>query len=284
MTQNISYNQAVTKHTTSSILAGNGGPIEVPAFSTTINGDDDTEHPVTMSSLEIAELTGKRHDNVARDIRTMLESLDLPHLSFEGGYKDLNNQERMCFNLPRDLTETLITGYSIPLRHKVVVRLRELETKAAKPPAFILPDFTNPVVAARAWATEFEGRTLALEIVKERDEKIAKDAPKVKVFNKFIASGGLYGFQEFCTQLSVNQRTIKLWLRDIKWLRVNRWERNPLPTAKAVDDGYCKVISEQNEYGFSQVIKFTEKAKAYVELKAPDHVRKKVDGSHSQAA
>ena len=31
----------------------------------------------SMSSLEIAELTGKRHDNVMNDIRKMLEDLDI---------------------------------------------------------------------------------------------------------------------------------------------------------------------------------------------------------------
>ncbi|MDH0444859.1 Rha family transcriptional regulator [Stutzerimonas stutzeri] len=36
--------------------------------------------PVTMSSLEIAELTGKRHDNVRRDIENMASELSL---SFE---------------------------------------------------------------------------------------------------------------------------------------------------------------------------------------------------------
>jgi len=46
---------------------------------------------------------------------------------------DAYKREKPCFNLPRDLTETLITGYSTPLRHKVVVRLRELEAQAAKP-------------------------------------------------------------------------------------------------------------------------------------------------------
>ena len=41
-----------------------------------------------MSSLGIAELTGKRHDNVVRDIRTMLKSLNLGLLSFEDTYLD----------------------------------------------------------------------------------------------------------------------------------------------------------------------------------------------------
>jgi hypothetical protein len=31
--------------------------------------------PLTMSSRDIAELVGKRHDNVMRDIRVMLEEL-----------------------------------------------------------------------------------------------------------------------------------------------------------------------------------------------------------------
>ena len=34
-----------------------------------------TTKALTMTSREIAELTGKRHDNVMRDIRTMLDDL-----------------------------------------------------------------------------------------------------------------------------------------------------------------------------------------------------------------
>lgn len=114
--------------------------------------------------------------------------------------------------------------------------------------------------------------------------KVEKDKPKVQVFNRFIDSEGLYGFQEFCTAVNVNQRTIKLWMLEIGWLRANRWERRPLPTAKSVASGYCDIRSEENHFGFSQVIKFTEKAKAYVELKAPDYVRKKVPGTKAARA
>jgi phage antirepressor YoqD-like protein len=241
-----------------------------------------TAAPLTMSSLEMAELTEKNHADVMRDIRNMLEDLGREDASkFAGIYLDAYKREKPCFNLPRDLTETLITGYSAPLRYKIVVRLHELEAQMAKPPALTLPNFSNPAEAARAWATEFEGRTLALEVVKERDEKIAKDAPKVQVFDKLIDSTGLTNFQKFCTSLNLNQRSIKIWLREIRWLRADQWEVNPLPTAMAVEAGYCVVKREETQFGFKQSIMFTAKAEAYVELKAPDYVRKSVRKSRA---
>ena len=87
--------------------------------------------PQTMSSLEIAELTGKRHADVMRDIRTMLEQLALNQRSFASVYRDGKGEPRPCFHLPRNLTVTLVTGYSIPMRHAVVTRLEELEAQQA---------------------------------------------------------------------------------------------------------------------------------------------------------
>ncbi|WP_433738543.1 KilA-N domain-containing protein [Pseudomonas putida] len=129
--------------------------------------------------------------------------------------------------------------------------------------------------------------TQAQTLVEENarlEQEVQKSASKAAVFDRFIGADGLYKFQEFCTALNLNQRTIKLWLRDIGWLRANRWERNPLPTAKAVDNGYCYIQEEESIFGFSEAIRFTKKAKAYVELKAPDYIRKKVKGSRSKAA
>jgi len=81
----------------------------------------------TMSSREIANITGKRHDNVKRDIVAMLKDLKVDVLSFEDIYQDGRNREQVQYQLDREHTDCLLTGYSAPLRMKVIRRWRELE-------------------------------------------------------------------------------------------------------------------------------------------------------------
>lgn len=81
----------------------------------------------TMSSREIANVTGKRHDNVKRDIVAMLKDLKVDALSFEDIYLDGRNREQVQYLLDREYTDCLLTGYSAPMRMKVIRRWRELE-------------------------------------------------------------------------------------------------------------------------------------------------------------
>ncbi|MEG0242642.1 MAG: Rha family transcriptional regulator [Pseudomonas sp.] len=122
---------------------------------------------VTMSSREIAELTGKRHDHVMRDIRNMLSELKITDPKFGGTYLDGSGRSLPCFHLDRELTETLITGYSIPLRHKVIRRLHDLEEQAARPmtQAEITAANANHLVAVERQQRE---QQVALERIETR--------------------------------------------------------------------------------------------------------------------
>ena len=87
-----------------------------------------------MSSLEIAEITGKRHDRVLKDARKMLEELGSIGVvktdasSFvETSYQNSQNKAQPMVILDKELTFTLITGYSVKLRHLIVKRWLELE-------------------------------------------------------------------------------------------------------------------------------------------------------------
>ena len=84
----------------------------------------------TMTSKEIAELTGKRHDNVLRDIDNILAhiSSELSHGLQSSTYTD-NGRTYPMYVLDQDTTLLLLTGYDVTARMKVIKRWRELESK-----------------------------------------------------------------------------------------------------------------------------------------------------------
>jgi Rha family phage regulatory protein len=96
-----------------------------------------------MSSLEIAERTGKDHKNVMRDIRAMFIQLDITGLSFECSYRDTTGRSLPCFNLPKRECLILVSGYSVELRAAIIDRWQELEAQTAGP----LPNIRSADVA-----------------------------------------------------------------------------------------------------------------------------------------
>ncbi len=65
-----------------------------------------------------------------RDVRVMLAELGEDESKFGSIYLDAYNREAKCFNLPKDLTITLVAGYNVRLRHAIVKRWEQLEQNA----------------------------------------------------------------------------------------------------------------------------------------------------------
>lgn len=144
-------------------------------------------HTATMSSREIAELTGKRHDNVLADIRRMLSEIHE-----EGGvlkFQDTptnpqNGQSYQVFNLPKRETLILVSGYSTELRARIIDRWQELENLQVQDTARQLKDTAAKLVQDRL---EYEARvidkyTAILSLTKAQRLKlvaasVAKHAP-----------------------------------------------------------------------------------------------------------
>ena len=81
----------------------------------------------SMSSLEIAELTGKQHKDVLYDIRKMLDELGVLAADFSATRK-VRGREYEVFNLPKRETLILVSGYSVTMRSTIIDRWQELES------------------------------------------------------------------------------------------------------------------------------------------------------------
>lgn len=88
-----------------------------------------------MSSLQIAEITGKRHADVMRDIRNLLEQGVAERNFALSEYKDVTGRTLPCYYLTKKGCLILASGYDAKLREKIIDRWEELEIekRATKP-------------------------------------------------------------------------------------------------------------------------------------------------------
>lgn len=153
---------------------------------------------VTMSSREIAELVGKEHKHVMRDLRVLSEQLgDM----FEGVVQvwthPQNKQQYEEYAIKRDTCITLLTGYDSVSRMKVIKRWQELESAQ------------KPAIPQTYAAALLEAGRLALEL-EQAEAQLAIAAPKAEFVDRYVDATGTYGFRQVAKMLSVKEN----WFSD----------------------------------------------------------------------
>lgn len=229
----------------------------------------------TMSSHQIAELTGKLHQHVMRDIRNLISSLSAQSTSGSGNYssyvieedtyKDANGNDRACYNLNKKACFLLASGYNVLLRAKIIDRWEELETEKMMQD---LPSYqiSSPRERAMKWIEEEEVRQqLALEnkqlteenehktkrieqqaeTIEQQAEQIKADAPKV-LFSKAVETS-----QRSClvaelakilrqNGVEIGQNRLFEWLRNKGYLCKHGQAYNQ-PTQMAMEKGLFEI-------------------------------------------
>lgn len=201
---------------------------------------------LTMTSREIAELTGKRHPDVKRDIEVMMTQLQEDVSKFAHTYQDAMNRSQTEYALDREHTECLVTGYNAMLRMKVIKRLHELEGN--QPPA--LPQ-TLP-----------EALRLAADLAEEKQQlenQLAIAAPKIQFVDSYVNATGSLGFRETCKLLHAKENAFRQFLldHDIMYLLAGKLT----PYAQHIDAGRFTIKTGENQnngHAFTQN-KFTPK-------------------------
>lgn len=223
---------------------------------------EDIVRKETMTSLEIAEVTGKRHSDVLEAIRNMENAwVKVAQRKFPlGSYKDANNQDRPCYILNKTECLYVATKFNDEARAELVLRWEELENQVRKS-EIVMPNFSNPAEAARAWADQYEQRLKLATKVKE-------DAPKVEFFESVAESKDAVEMKAVSSTLNyvaVGRNKLFAILREQKVLQSNN-----IPYQKYIDVGYFRTIETKKNCG-SEVRIFI---KTLVYQKGLDYIRK----------
>lgn len=129
----------------------------------------------TMSSLQIAELTGKKHQHVLRDIRNLIEQGCTETNFGLSEYKDPTGRTLPCYQLTKTGCLILASGYNAVLREKIINRWIELETANAPR----LPQTFAEALRLAAEQAE-ENERLMIENGELRKDNTAKNATIVE--------------------------------------------------------------------------------------------------------
>lgn len=145
----------------------------------------------TMTSLEIAEVTGKRHDSILRDIRNILSQGVDAHNFVETYYTDKSNRQQKCYTLTKKGCLILASGYDVILREKIINRWEELETKERN--QYQVPkSFAEALMLAAKQQEQIEEQQRQLEAnskeIVELNGAIAEMEPKVTYVDMILAS------------------------------------------------------------------------------------------------
>lgn len=165
-----------------------------------INVKNDPGFPA-MTSLEIAGLCEKRHDHVCRDIKVMLEQLNIQSPQIWGEYRDDMGRAYPCFHLPKDLCLTLVSGYNVVLRKRIIDRWLELEQQNQ-------PKVPQSFSEALRLAAELEEQKQMLT------DQLAIAAPKAEFVDRYVVATGSMTFRQVAKLLNAKEPEFRLFLLD----------------------------------------------------------------------
>ena len=206
---------------------------------------------VTMSSREIAELVGKEHKHVMRDLRVLSEQLgDM----FEGVVQvwthPQNKQQYEEYAIKRDTCITLLTGYDSVSRMKVIKRWQELESAQ------------KPAIPQTYAAALLEAGRLAMEL-EQAEAQLAIAAPKAEFVDRYVDATGTYGFRQVAKMLSVKEN----WFSDFLIEKAIMYRLSGKLTAHSehIDAGrfVARAGVAKNEHAFTEC-RFTAKGVEWV--------------------
>jgi len=204
----------------------------------------------TMNSRELAEISGKRHDNVMQVCRDMRASGVCPEIQDTPYTHPQNGQTYIeCVLNERD-SYVVMARLSPEFTGRLVDRWQQLERAAA-------PAIPQTYAAALRLAAE------QAEQIEQQAAALALAAPKVEFVARYVDATGTMGFREVCKLLGAKEPAFRAFLSasEILYKLGGAW----VPYSQHIDAGrfVVKTGSADNGHAFSSA-RFTAKGVEWV--------------------
>ncbi|MCA0345310.1 MAG: phage regulatory protein/antirepressor Ant [Proteobacteria bacterium] len=184
---------------------------------------------VTMSSREIADLTGSSHDNVLKTIRALVakgvvSGNETPYTHAQNGqtYKE--------FLLNYRNTMIVVSGYSPELRARIIDRWMELEEGSRRQPAL---DFSDPRVVLGVIG-HLQGE------VAKKDEIIEEQGGRLKKLDRLEGAKGSMCISDAAKTLAVKRDFLFSFLQTRRWIFKRTGSKNWLAYDNVRHAGYME--------------------------------------------
>lgn len=202
--------------------------------------------PLTMSSREIAEVVDSRHDDVKRSIVRLVQRgvIVQPPMADEQDIDALGRQRTTSvYRVSKRDSYVVVAQLSPEFTARLVDRWQELEDRAAKP---ALPDFSDPVVAARAWADALERKQAAETRMIEAQRLVADLTPKAEAYEAYLSEEGVCRISDFCNKHGVKVNRPGYILRAKGYMH----QKKALATQSGLKTGILKNVLEKNGFEY----------------------------------
>ena len=230
--------------------------IQISMINNNINNSINNNDEQRMTSLEIAQLTGKQHKNVMRDIRNMEPAWEkITGLKFElGSYEDLNGQSRPCYTLTKTECLYIATKFNDEARARLVIRWEELEREVRCK--------TDDVRARQQRPQEIRLLACDEEVLNEADEIIGDELDELNCL-----SDHCYTPTDIGKPFGLDGRDLNSFLADqkiIRWAR-GQWQLTKNYQHQGLTENRCFYYHGRNgRRKLASRLVWTEKGRQFV--------------------
>ena len=177
-----------------------------------------------MTSLEIAEVTGKQHAHVMRDIRNIIEQgVNQSNFGLVK-YKDKKGEKRDMYSLTPKGCLILASGYDALLRERIINRLEVLEkSNAPQLPATYLDALKALVISEEEKQRLIEDNTKKQQAIELKDAQIVEldtavnnMKPKVSYVDNILQCKETINVTQIAQDYGMSAKAFNILLRNLK--------------------------------------------------------------------